>query len=83
MANSPHLLGYSRMGMELTKGEVGWREQSDFGTGFEGERGILLGLWHHNEVLDRSPAYLSSPIFSPTSSTFSFATCGTQPLPIF
>ncbi|KAJ3925213.1 MAG: hypothetical protein NXY57DRAFT_1044295 [Lentinula lateritia] len=41
MANfSPHLLGYSRMGMELTKGEVGWREQSDFGMGFEGERGF-------------------------------------------
>ncbi|KAH7872232.1 uncharacterized protein C8R40DRAFT_510710 [Lentinula edodes] len=44
MANSPHLLGYSRMGMELTKGEVGWREQSDFGTGFEGERGAFLFL---------------------------------------
>ncbi|KAJ3877789.1 hypothetical protein F5051DRAFT_248664 [Lentinula edodes] len=43
MANSPHFLGYSRMGMELTKGEVDWREQFDFGTGFEGERSLKEG----------------------------------------
>ncbi|KAJ3740716.1 hypothetical protein DFH05DRAFT_1404782 [Lentinula detonsa] len=43
MANSPHFLGYSRMGMELTKGEVDWREQFDFGTGCEEERLLKNG----------------------------------------
>ncbi|KAJ4480942.1 hypothetical protein J3R30DRAFT_3462508 [Lentinula aciculospora] len=43
MANSPHFLGYSRMGMELTKGEVDWREQFDFGTGCERERSLKEG----------------------------------------
>ncbi|KIK60337.1 hypothetical protein GYMLUDRAFT_43637 [Collybiopsis luxurians FD-317 M1] len=32
MANSPHFLGYSRLGAELTKGAVDYREQFDFGT---------------------------------------------------
>ncbi|KAK7451719.1 hypothetical protein VKT23_012398 [Stygiomarasmius scandens] len=32
MSNSPHFLGYSRLGSELTKGEVDYREQFDFGT---------------------------------------------------
>lgn len=32
MANSPHFLGYSKLGMELTKGAVDYREQFDFGT---------------------------------------------------
>jgi isopenicillin N synthase-like dioxygenase len=32
MANSPHFLGYSRLGAELTKGTVDHREQFDFGT---------------------------------------------------
>jgi len=32
MLNSPHFLGYSRLGSELTKGEVDYREQFDFGT---------------------------------------------------
>lgn len=32
MANSEHFLGYSRLGTELTKGQVDQREQWDFGT---------------------------------------------------
>ncbi|KAF8710152.1 hypothetical protein AX14_013350, partial [Amanita brunnescens Koide BX004] len=32
MANSPHFLGYSRLGAELTKGAVDYREQFDFAT---------------------------------------------------
>ncbi|THU99635.1 Clavaminate synthase-like protein [Dendrothele bispora CBS 962.96] len=32
MSNSPHFLGYSRLGSELTKGKVDYREQFDFGT---------------------------------------------------
>src|ERR1700733_7103827 len=32
MANSPHFLGYSRLGSELTKEKVDFREQWDFGT---------------------------------------------------
>ncbi|KAF5365049.1 hypothetical protein D9758_010995 [Tetrapyrgos nigripes] len=32
MSNSPHFLGYSRLGAELTKGLVDYREQYDFGT---------------------------------------------------
>lgn len=32
MANSEHFLGYSRLGTELTKGQVDQREQFDFGT---------------------------------------------------
>ncbi|KAJ3768043.1 hypothetical protein FB446DRAFT_674495 [Lentinula raphanica] len=43
MVNSPHFLGYSRMGMELTKGEVDWREQFDFGTGCEEEKPLKDG----------------------------------------
>ncbi|KXN93249.1 hypothetical protein AN958_00173 [Leucoagaricus sp. SymC.cos] len=32
MANNEHFLGYSRLGTELTKGQVDQREQFDFGT---------------------------------------------------
>jgi isopenicillin N synthase-like dioxygenase len=32
MVNSPHFLGYSRLGSELTKGRVDQREQYDFAT---------------------------------------------------
>ncbi|KAF7981354.1 hypothetical protein HWV62_33811 [Athelia sp. TMB] len=32
MANSPHFLGYSKLGAELTKGETDHREQFDFAT---------------------------------------------------
>ncbi|KAG8761091.1 hypothetical protein FRC14_007872 [Serendipita sp. 396] len=35
MANSPHFLGYSALGDELTKGKVDQREQFDFGTPYE------------------------------------------------
>lgn len=31
-ANSPHFLGYSRLGAELTKGKTDYREQFDIGT---------------------------------------------------
>jgi isopenicillin N synthase-like dioxygenase len=32
MANSPHFLGYSRLGAELTKGRTDYREQFDIAT---------------------------------------------------
>ncbi|EAU90993.1 iron/ascorbate oxidoreductase [Coprinopsis cinerea okayama7 len=35
MVNSPHFLGYSRLGNELTKGKVDYREQWDFATRHE------------------------------------------------
>ncbi|KIM31190.1 hypothetical protein M408DRAFT_64609 [Serendipita vermifera MAFF 305830] len=35
MSNSPHFLGYSSLGSELTKGTVDQREQFDFGTQVE------------------------------------------------
>jgi isopenicillin N synthase-like dioxygenase len=35
MANSPHFLGYSRLGAEMTKGTVDQREQFDIATSFE------------------------------------------------
>jgi isopenicillin N synthase-like dioxygenase len=35
MANSPHFLGYSRLGVEMTKGAVDQREQFDIATPFE------------------------------------------------
>jgi isopenicillin N synthase-like dioxygenase len=35
MANSPHFLGYSRLGVEMTKGTVDQREQFDIATSFE------------------------------------------------
>ena len=37
MANSPHFLGYSRLGVERTRGEADQREQFDFATPFESE----------------------------------------------
>jgi len=30
LMNTPHFLGYSRLGMEMTHGDVDWREQFDF-----------------------------------------------------
>ncbi|KAL5507575.1 hypothetical protein ACEPAH_7031 [Sanghuangporus vaninii] len=38
MANSPHFLGYSRFGAELTRGATDQREQFDFGTEFRGRQ---------------------------------------------
>lgn len=35
MVNSPHFLGYSSLGSELTKGKVDQREQFDFGTPYD------------------------------------------------
>ena len=35
MINSPHFLGYSRLGTEITKGKIDYREQFDFGKPFE------------------------------------------------
>jgi hypothetical protein len=35
MANSPHFLGYSRLGVEMTKGAADQREQFDIATPFE------------------------------------------------
>ena len=35
MINSEHFLGYSRLGAELTKGQVDYREQFDFATKHE------------------------------------------------
>ncbi|KAI9571180.1 hypothetical protein HD554DRAFT_2239784 [Boletus coccyginus] len=35
MANSPHFLGYSKLGTEFTKGETDYREQFDFATPHE------------------------------------------------
>jgi isopenicillin N synthase-like dioxygenase len=35
MANSPHFLGYSRLGVEMTKGAVDQREQFDIATPFD------------------------------------------------
>ena len=35
MINSPHFLGYSRPGAEITKGKIDYREQFDFATPFE------------------------------------------------
>jgi isopenicillin N synthase-like dioxygenase len=35
MINSPHFLGYSRLGAEITKGEIDYREQFDFGKPFD------------------------------------------------
>ncbi|EIW83111.1 Clavaminate synthase-like protein [Coniophora puteana RWD-64-598 SS2] len=35
MANSPHFLGYNKLGMEFTKGEQDYREQFDFATPHE------------------------------------------------
>jgi isopenicillin N synthase-like dioxygenase len=35
MANSPHFLGYSKLGAEFTKGKTDYREQFDFATPHE------------------------------------------------
>lgn len=35
MANSPHFLGYSRLGDEITKNKTDWREQMDLATELE------------------------------------------------
>jgi isopenicillin N synthase-like dioxygenase len=54
MANSPHFLGYSRFGAELTKGETDLREQWDIATQHdtrwkEGEP-IYYRLWGASQV---------------------------------
>ncbi|TCD64835.1 hypothetical protein EIP91_003583 [Steccherinum ochraceum] len=41
-ANSPHFLGYSSFGTELTKGQIDLREQYDFGTPYEAD-------WHSGD----------------------------------
>jgi isopenicillin N synthase-like dioxygenase len=46
MANSPHFLGYSRLGVERTKGEADQREQWDFATP------------HVNRWVEGQPEYL-------------------------
>jgi isopenicillin N synthase-like dioxygenase len=54
MANSPHFLGYSRLGVERTKGAADQREQFDIATPFEctwrpGEPDYLR-LWGPSQV---------------------------------
>jgi isopenicillin N synthase-like dioxygenase len=54
MANSPHFLGYSRLGVERTKGAADQREQIDIATPFEctwrpGEPEYLR-LWGPSQV---------------------------------
>ena len=54
MANSPHFLGYSRLGVEMTKGTADQREQFDIATPFEdrwqpGEPEYLR-LWGPSQV---------------------------------
>jgi isopenicillin N synthase-like dioxygenase len=54
MANSPHFLGYSRLGVEMTKGTADQREQFDIATPFEdrwqpGEPQYLR-LWGPSQV---------------------------------
>ncbi|KAF5365053.1 hypothetical protein D9758_010999 [Tetrapyrgos nigripes] len=56
MSNSPHFLGYSRLGAELTKGLVDYREQYDFGTPDEcqwrpGEPDSINGFGYPDEQL--------------------------------
>lgn len=54
MENSPHFLGYSRLGAEFTKGKTDYREQFDFATPHETQwrPGALeyLRLWGPSQV---------------------------------
>jgi isopenicillin N synthase-like dioxygenase len=60
MANSPHFLGYSRIGAEMTKGAADQREQFDIATPFEctwkpGEPEYLR-LWGPSQVRFIAPS---------------------------
>ena len=61
MANSPHFLGYSRLGVEMTKGAADQREQFDIATPFEcaWKPGDLeyLRLWGPSQVRLRLPCF--------------------------
>lgn len=45
LAGSPHFRGYSRIGGELTNGEVDWREQIDFGPEADATDGATGPQW--------------------------------------
>jgi isopenicillin N synthase-like dioxygenase len=68
MANSPHFLGYSRLGAEMTKGAVDQREQFDFATPFENtcKSGdpVYLRLWGPSQVRCVKNALGSSPLLA-------------------
>ncbi|KAJ3717707.1 hypothetical protein C8R42DRAFT_711483 [Lentinula raphanica] len=44
MANSPHFLGYSRLGAELTKGKTDYREQFDIATDHYPDESLIPGF---------------------------------------
>jgi non-haem dioxygenase in morphine synthesis N-terminal len=57
MVNSPHFLGYSRLGVERTRGAADQREQFDFATPFENEEWVpelgqpeYVRLWGPSQV---------------------------------
>lgn len=57
MVNSPHFLGYSRLGVERTRGKADQREQFDFATPFENEEWVAgmgqpeyVRLWGPSQV---------------------------------
>jgi isopenicillin N synthase-like dioxygenase len=57
MVNSPHFLGYSRLGVERTRGAADQREQFDFATPFENEKWVpglgqpeYVRLWGPSQV---------------------------------
>jgi isopenicillin N synthase-like dioxygenase len=54
MANSPHFLGYSRLGVEMTKGAADQREQFDLATPFDNKwqpgEPEYLRLWGPSQV---------------------------------
>jgi isopenicillin N synthase-like dioxygenase len=71
MANSPHFLGYSRLGVEMTKGVADQREQFDLATPFEngwvpGEPEYLR-LWGPSQVGSLSLAPPPPPSPSPSA----------------
>ena len=61
MANSPHFLGYSRLGVEMTKGAADQREQFDLATPFENK-------WEPGD-----PEYLR--LWGPSQVRYGFAPC--------
>ena len=57
MRNSPHFLGYNRIGSEFTKGLQDQREQFDFATEYKGSpwtegQPDWLRLWGPSQVRD-------------------------------
>ena len=63
MSNSPHFLGYSRLGVERTRGTADQREQFDFATPFDDWRARwtpgapdYLRLWGPSQVRARALA---------------------------